>query len=386
MTVSTEVSSTSFSKISCASQSITLYPQYPHYPMTMLKKLTFLVISLALVASPVAVSAQSVQTVAARPAYCPTFDRSLRFGSRGSDVSSLQQFLLQQGFFHASATGYFGVATQAALQKWQAQEGVVASGSVQTTGWGVFGARSRAHLNQLCSGNLGNGGGNGGGSGGASQSFSADPMNGAAPLSVTFTTGDSIASSANYSVDFGDGQSDVMTKGSCVGITAVIGGQGGIRCSYSVSHTYAQNGTYAAHLMKNTCPSGTVCIAGPQTVGTVTITVGSSSTQGNIQRINAPASVTLSQGGIAEVRNESVYFTLTGMTATTATIQPTPVGCWNSFPSDPPPQIRCMIAIMPVAPITLSLGQTYTASNYSVRLSSLTQASATFSIGSGSGY
>lgn len=404
---------------------------------------------------------------------CPSFARSLTIGSTGSDVTSLQQFLSTHGFLNVSATGYFGPLTKAAVANWQAQSGVAASGN---PGFGIFGPLSRAFfLKQWCGGTT------------TAQAFSADPQSGQAPLTVTFTTSDSItASSTTYSVNFGDGSSADMTKGSCIAITAIVGGQGGIRCSYSVSHTYASNGTYTAQLMKDTCPAGAECFAGPLQVATATITVGSSSTNGvnftasptwgqspltvqfiatapqgttlgstvnfgdgssgalgfvpvcsscnaegivshtytspstytatltsgmcscpangvcncpnmmilgtatitvtgastapNIQQLNAPGSVTLQTNGIAEIRNENFYFTLQSLTSSTATIQLTPVGCWNSFPSDTPPAIRCMIAIMPIAPQTLSVGQSYSSANYGITLTQVNSGSATFSV------
>jgi len=398
---------------------------------------------------------------------CLPITRSLSIGAQGSDVTALQQYLSAQGYLNVSATGYFGALTKAAVGKWQSQNGVASSG---TAGFGIFGPLSRAYLIRVC--------------GGSSQSFSADPQSGQVPLTVQFTTSDSIANTATYSVDFGDGTNGDMAKGSCIAITAIVGGQGGIRCSYTVSHTYSANGTYTAHLMKNTCPAGAQCFAGPLQVGTATITVGpaagilnfsasptygaspltvqftasapqgtgigsavqfgdgtsgnlgfvptcsscnamgtvshtytsagtytasltggtctcpangicncpnmpilgsatvtvTSGTSSNIQQLNAPGSVSLSPGGIAEIRNESFYFTLSGLTASTATIQITPVGCWNSFPSDTPPQIRCMIAVVPIPPQTLSIGQTYGASNYAITLTQITNGTATFSV------
>src|SRR3989344_3023098 len=50
------------------------------------------------------------------------FTRNLTVGSRGDDVSALQQTLINGGQLTAvsAPTGYFGSATQAALAKWQA--------------------------------------------------------------------------------------------------------------------------------------------------------------------------------------------------------------------------------------------------------------------------
>ncbi len=117
------------------------------------------------------------------------------------------------------------------------------------------------------------------------------------------------------------------------------------------------------------------------TLQTEANTYTDTSTASNIQQLNAPGSVSLQQGGIAEIRNKSFYFTLQSLSSSLATIQITPVGCWNSFPSDTPPKIRCMIAVMPIPPQTLSVGQTYSAANYSITLTQISNGTATFSVG-----
>jgi hypothetical protein len=94
--------------------------------------------------------------------------------------------------------------------------------------------------------------------------------------------------------------------------------------------------------------------------------------------------VSLRQGDIAEIRNDNFYFTAQSISYSSAIIQITPVGCWNSFPSDPPPQVRCMIATVPIPPQTLSVGQTYSAANYSITLTQISNAAATFSVNASS--
>lgn len=441
----------------------------------MIKKTLLIGFGIALFATPfVSLAATVVSgTVIASPAMlpCPTLYRSLSVGARGNDVISLQQFLSAQGYLDVSATGYFGVLTKTAVGKWQTQNGVAVYGS---GGYGIFGPLSRSSLLRSC------------GSTQSQQSFSAVPQSGSVPLTTTFTTSDSVATNATFSVDFDDGQTGTLSKGSCIAITAIVGGQGGIGCSYTVSHTYSSNGTYTAKLIKNLCGNTVGCEAPSQIVGTATITVGAVSSTGtnftaspksgaapltvqftssapqgsdvgntvnfgdgttgtlgfvpvcsscnamgivshtyasigtytatltggacscpaggicncpnipilgtatitvgstvvtpNIQKLSAPGSISLSPGGIAEIRNESSYFTLEGLSTYSATIQITPVGCWNSFPSDTPPQMRCMIAVMPIPPQSLSVGQTYTSTNYSITLSQIANGTAVFSV------
>lgn len=79
-----------------------------------------------------------------------TFTRTLALGASGSDVLLLQQFLISEGFLPAGdATGYFGALTQAGVQKFQTQNGIVSSGSPQTTGYGAVGLRTRMAIAQL---------------------------------------------------------------------------------------------------------------------------------------------------------------------------------------------------------------------------------------------
>jgi peptidoglycan hydrolase-like protein with peptidoglycan-binding domain len=67
-----------------------------------------------------------------------TFTRDLKVGSRGADVTALQQALMAKGFsIPAGATGYFGSQTVAAVIAWQKSAGV-------SPAVGYFGSLSRA--------------------------------------------------------------------------------------------------------------------------------------------------------------------------------------------------------------------------------------------------
>lgn len=74
-------------------------------------------------------------------------NRNLSLGSRGYDVTQLQDFLINKSFLtRDNRSGYFGRLTQAAVQKYQSAHGIVLSGSPATTGHGVVGRKTRAFL------------------------------------------------------------------------------------------------------------------------------------------------------------------------------------------------------------------------------------------------
>lgn len=83
--------------------------------------------------------------VSSQLAHADSYSRNLTIGDTGSDVSSLQQFLISGGFLHVVApTGYFGSLTEAAVAAWQGRV------SLPTTGY--FGSLSRAAIANQSSG------------------------------------------------------------------------------------------------------------------------------------------------------------------------------------------------------------------------------------------
>ena len=88
-------------------------------------------------------------------ATCPTISRSLSRGTTGTDVTALQQFLITQGVLSLdSATRYFGLLTEKAVQTLQKAHNVVSSGSPATTGFGFVGQKTQAAIASLCSGSV----------------------------------------------------------------------------------------------------------------------------------------------------------------------------------------------------------------------------------------
>lgn len=78
------------------------------------------------------------------------FTRDLQKGSRGTDVIELQKRLFALGFFDDKDgfTTYYGVNTENAVKKYQTAMGIVSSGTPATTGFGRFGQKTRAAMNE----------------------------------------------------------------------------------------------------------------------------------------------------------------------------------------------------------------------------------------------
>ncbi len=97
---------------------------------TLTKRIAVVAVSAATV-----IALSGVLPLAARAA---TFSRDLTVGSKGDDVTALQQFLIDGGYLKiAQPTGYFGRLTKAAVAAWQKASGVSPAA-------GYFGPRSRA--------------------------------------------------------------------------------------------------------------------------------------------------------------------------------------------------------------------------------------------------
>lgn len=100
----------------------------------------------AAVSGTTATSAVSSGTVTTQTA-APTLTRNLTLGTKGDDVSALQQFLTQTGdYTYPEVTGYYGPVTQAAVERYQARNNIISSGSPSTTGYGSVGPKTRAAL------------------------------------------------------------------------------------------------------------------------------------------------------------------------------------------------------------------------------------------------
>lgn len=86
---------------------------------------------------------------------CIQLSRALFLGvsdrETDGEVSKLQNFLTKTGHYtYGMPTGYFGPATQTAVQAWQKSNGVVYNGSPETTGYGVTGPSTRSIMAKAC--------------------------------------------------------------------------------------------------------------------------------------------------------------------------------------------------------------------------------------------
>jgi peptidoglycan hydrolase-like protein with peptidoglycan-binding domain len=82
------------------------------------------------------------------------FTVTLKRGSKHADVMRLQKLLATDKDIYpeGDATGYFGPATERAVQRFQKKYGIVSSGTPSTTGYGALGPATRAKLKAVFSG------------------------------------------------------------------------------------------------------------------------------------------------------------------------------------------------------------------------------------------
>lgn len=85
------------------------------------------------------------------PGACSAPATSLAFGSSGSEVTKLQQFLSQQGLLESgNVTGTFGPLTEAAVKEFQSQNDIASEGD---EGYGFVGPKTKAAISAVCGGN-----------------------------------------------------------------------------------------------------------------------------------------------------------------------------------------------------------------------------------------
>lgn len=80
------------------------------------------------------------------PAATYVLTQTLRRGSRGIQVTTLQTVLNKLGYLSDTPTGYFGVNTENAVKAFQREKGIASSGNWYSTGYGMVGAKTRSAL------------------------------------------------------------------------------------------------------------------------------------------------------------------------------------------------------------------------------------------------
>ncbi|MDO8469619.1 MAG: peptidoglycan-binding protein [bacterium] len=98
--------------------------------------------------APISVPAPAPATTPSSPAAAPrtAFNRPLGAGSKGADVTALQNILKNEGLLNVSATGYFGALTESAVKAFQEKYNIAKPGD---SGYGFVGPKTRAKLNGL---------------------------------------------------------------------------------------------------------------------------------------------------------------------------------------------------------------------------------------------
>jgi hypothetical protein len=170
-------------------------------------------------------------------------------------VSALQAFLAKDAeiFPEQNVSGFFGSATERAVQRFQAREDIVSEGSPFTTGFGVLGGRTRARIRELCGGTADGGytgqGTSGGTIGGSPAARVADLSFSGTPRSpwtstVRFDVLDGLCTS--YEIDWGDGTTKETYNATQAYSTTNATSCGVGITSRTLVHTYTQTGTITA--------------------------------------------------------------------------------------------------------------------------------------------
>lgn len=193
-------------------------------------------------------SLQEGSSVAPGVRICAVPTRNLSRGDEGEDVANLQIFLSRDVSIYpeGQVVGYFGPATERAVQRWQSKYGIISAGTAATTGYGAVGPRTLQLMNKLwsCAGPISVGW------------FTASVSGGSAAFSVQASS--SLPLDTSIYIEAGDGtQSPVVISNS---VCKTLGGQ----CSsvMTARHDYASGAFTATLRRKQTTQS---CIVYSQT-------------------------------------------------------------------------------------------------------------------------
>lgn len=164
-------------------------------------------------------------SVSGKAPACPFISRTLNLVSRGSEVSSLQEYLISGGYLEFDGpTGYFGALTRQAVRNWQRANNLKAVN-------GIFGPESNRLLSSLCnfppSTNTG----------GITINSVSGPNSLKIGQSGTWTVNATGPSGANltYSVDWGERYNS---------FTGSLSSKEAVSQTSTFTHSYSQSGTY----------------------------------------------------------------------------------------------------------------------------------------------
>ncbi len=197
---------------------------------------------------------------------CLKTNLRMKKGDSGQSVVALQDFLAKSGVYSPSLiTGYFGPATQAGVQRWQALNGVISYGTPATTGYGLVGPSTLRAMHRGCPGGIYTGPSGSLNAGTSSSTpktktpktstipvekyeLSVNPTKGLNPLAVTASFKISGSTCTSYLLDWGDGKIPVIydsgKKDNCVAKVINI----------SRTHVYNNYGIYTVTFKTGKAP------------------------------------------------------------------------------------------------------------------------------------
>ena len=90
-------------------------------------------------------------TVQTTPKQISLFTHNLWFGLHNSEVTKLQKTLARDRTIYPEGitSGYYGNLTTKAVRRFQCKYGIICGGTARSTGYGVFGPRTRAEFNRV---------------------------------------------------------------------------------------------------------------------------------------------------------------------------------------------------------------------------------------------
>lgn len=223
---------------------------------------TFLknVLSSGLIAAALAISLFGADLASA------AITRSLDIGTSGSDVTELQTYLTTNPSMYPSGliTGYFGSLTQGGVQKFQTAQGIVSSGSPESTGYGRVGPQTMTRLNTLM-------GSSGGGilSGEASPILSGLSVQ-AGQTSATFTFNTNVGTKGQAYYDVTPIRFDEATGPRQLPYVSGMASldEGGLQTNHSITVQNLQRNTTYYYLVRGVDGVGRMSMIWPSTFRT----------------------------------------------------------------------------------------------------------------------